>query len=88
MTTELPSMLDSWESPRAPWRKLFADPHQLTTTQFVLWMLYTPVRAVRDRLIPRGSTTYPPATRAGRARDWGTAVPLSLKRHAAVSGYS
>ena len=63
-------MFDEWESPRAPWRKLFADPRQLRPMQLVLWILYAPVRVTRDRMIPRGSYIYPPVTRAARARDW------------------
>ena len=63
-------MFDAFESERAVWRKLFVDPHQLRPVEVVLWMLYAPVRALRDRLIPRGSCSYPPTTRAGRARAW------------------
>ncbi len=55
---------------RRPWRHPEADPRRLSRTHQALWIGYTPARALRERLLPRGSYDYPPGTCAGRARAW------------------
>ena len=55
---------------RAAWRHLDADLEALTRAQLACWIAYSPVRALRWRLMPRGVHDYPPFGRPGRLRYW------------------
>ena len=64
------SVMDAFYSDRRAWRHPDTDPRTLSALGQLLWVVYTPVRSLQWRLIPRGHQSYPPRSLGGRARAW------------------